>query len=141
TEPGSDADAPEHPVDDLVERCPDGGELARDHLLQRQRPRVEARIELAKQVGVSEAPGDLVEQVDLRDRAVEVEDERRPVRALARHGFGPFACHTRRPDLDGRAAGEEAGTPTRARALFPPPPARAPRGRAARAARRSPART
>src|SRR5205823_1085885 len=130
-----------HPLDDLVEGRPDRREFARDHFLERQRARVEARVQLTEDVRVAEALRDLVEQVDLGDRPVEVEDERSASRAGARHAFDTFAFHTRAPDPARLAAGEEAGNTIRARDPFTPPPAPAPRARAARAARLSQART
>src|SRR5204862_211113 len=55
---------------------------------------------------IAEPLRDLVEQVDLRDRPVEVENERRP---SPRHAFVTLASHTRAPVAATLASGEEAG--------------------------------
>ena len=74
-EPGPHLHGLELPADDLVERRPHGPELAGDHLAQRQRPLLQPVVHLAVHLGVAEPARDLVEQVDLRDGAVEVDDE------------------------------------------------------------------
>jgi len=69
-------DVLELPADDLLERPPDRLELPRDHLAEAQPALTQAVVDLLVDERVAEAARDRVEQVDLRDGAVEVDDDR-----------------------------------------------------------------
>ena len=66
----------ELPLDDLVERRRDRLELARDHIAKRQVSFVQPAVDLRVHLGVAEVAGDRVQQVHLRDGAVEVDGDR-----------------------------------------------------------------
>src|SRR5687768_6165574 len=73
--PAPDVDVLELPADDLLERLPHRLELAGNHLAERHPPLVEAVVDLLVDDRVSERRRDRVEEVFLRNGAVEVDDQ------------------------------------------------------------------
>src|SRR5215217_2533723 len=63
----------ELPLHDLVERRRDRLELARDHIAERQVSFVQPAVDLRVHLGIAEVARDRVQQVHLRDGAVEVD--------------------------------------------------------------------
>ena len=80
----TDTDVLEQVGHDLRERRGDGGDLPRDHLVQRQPPS-ELVLERPEQLWITKAIVDHVKRVDLRDGAVPVQDERQGRLVLTRH--------------------------------------------------------
>ncbi len=81
-----------------------GHELAHDHLAQRQAAFVEAVLDLLVDGRIAELERDPVEQIGLRDRAVEVEDDRA---RLAQFWLDrvTHSCEFPRYDCDGEEVG------------------------------------